>query len=246
MDKIVLLPLVLLTLASAAQQKQEITLPEMVLVQGSTFDMGSITGVKNERPVHPVVLKSFYIGVYEVTQSMWQQVMGYNPSYFKNCPNCPVEEATPGQVDEFIAKLNTLTGKYYRLPTEAEWEYAARGGNQSKGYHYCGSDSLFDVGWVRDNADKKTHEVGLKKPNELGLYDMSGNVWELCIDWWNPAYYKKRVRDNPVNLKKATFRVTRGGSWRSGEERCYTTARNRNVYDHHKQNCGFRLVMDAE
>ncbi|MBL7777761.1 MAG: formylglycine-generating enzyme family protein [Chitinophagales bacterium] len=237
--------LLLFSLVSIAQQKRAITLPEMVLVQGGTFDMGSHTGVKNERPVHPVTVKNFYMGVYEVTQSMWQQVMGYNPSYFKNCPNCPVEEATPKQVDEFIAKLNELTGKHYRLPTEAEWEYAARGGNQSKGYHYPGSDSLFEVGWVRDNADKKTHEVGLKKPNELGLYDMSGNVWELCIDWWNPAYYKKRVRDNPANLKKAIFRVTRGGSWRSGEERCYNTARNRNVYDHHKQNCGFRLVVEA-
>ena len=245
MTKSFLFFLMLSTALCFAQDKNADINPSMVFVEGGTFEMGSNTGVKNERPVHKVTLNSFYIGVYEVTQSLWQSVMGDNPSYFKSCNTCPVEEASPEQVDLFLTKLNALTGKRFRLPTEAEWEYAARGGSKSKGYRYCGSDSLFEVGWVRDNAGEKTHQVGLKKPNELGLYDMSGNVWELCIDWWNPAFYKNSPADNPVNLKKAGFRVTRGGSWRSGEERCYNTARNRNVYDHHKQNCGFRLVMDA-
>jgi formylglycine-generating enzyme required for sulfatase activity len=221
-----------------------LTEPDMVLVEGGTYAMGSNTGVKNERPVHNITLNTFYIAKYETTQQLWQQVMGTNPSYFKNCPSCPVEEITPGQVDEFIDKLNEITGKHYRLPTEAEWEYAAMGGNKTKGYRYSGSDSLFDVAWTRDNGDNKTHMVGLLKPNELGLYDMSGNVWELCADWWNPNYYKKTGSSNPVNTKPAVFRCARGGSWRSGEERCYNKARNRNVPDHHKQNCGFRLVLD--
>lgn len=206
--------------------------------------MGSTTGVKNERPVHKVRLKSFYISKYEVTQQLWQSVMGSNPSYFSTCSNCPVEEATPDEVDAFIGKLNSLSVKHYRLPTEAEWEYAAMGGKQSKGYRYPGSDNLTEVAWMKDNAEEKTHPVGLKKPNELGIYDMAGNVWELCSDWWEPAFYKRSAADNPGNDRKAIFRVVRGGSWRSGEERCYTTARNRNVYDHHKQNCGVRLVMD--
>ncbi len=217
---------------------------EMIFVEGGTFEMGSNTGERNEKPVHSVTVNSFYMGQYEVTQSLWQKVMGNNPSYFKNCEECPVEEATPKMIDEFLNKLNLLTGKKYRLPTEAEWEYAAMGGNKSKGYRYSGSDSLLQVAWVKENADNRTHKVGQLKPNELGIYDMSGNVWELCSDWWNPGYYKNSSTSNPLNDKKAIFRLTRGGSWRSGEERCYCKARNRNVYDHHKQNCGLRLVLD--
>ncbi len=217
----------------------------MIFVEGGSFGMGSNTGEQNEKPVHTVKLNSFYIGKYEVAQGLWQYVMRTNPSFFNDCDECPVEEATPEMVNEFLIELNKLTGKHYRLPTEAEWEYACMGGKKTKGYRYSGSDSLFAVGWVRDNAEEKTHIVGQKQPNELGIYDMSGNVWELCSDWWNPNYYKESKPENPCNNKNAIFRVVRGGSWRSGEERCYNKARNRNVYDHHKQNCGFRLVLDA-
>ena len=216
----------------------------MIKVEGGTFEMGSNKGVKNERPPHRVLVNGFYISKYEVTQREWQQVMGSNPSYFKGCDSCPVEEVSPEQVDMFLLKLNKLTGKNYRLPTEAEWEYASQGGNKTNGYRYSGSDSLEEVGWIAGNAGNKTHPVGQKKPNELGLYDMSGNVWELCSDWWDPTYYKRSVATNPRNDKKAIFRVVRGGSWRSEEYRCYSKARNRNVYDHHKQNGGLRLVLD--
>ncbi len=220
---------------------------DMVHVEGGTFTMGSNTGEKNERPAHAVTLSTFYIAKYEVTQSLWLAVMGSNPSHFTNCDQCPVEEVTTAEVDAFITKLNTLTGKHYRLPTEAEWEYAAMGGNKSKGYYFAGTDSLFAAGWTRDNADNKTHPVGEKLPNELGLYDMAGNVWELCADWWNPAYYKKSPAANPCNTTPAALRVTRGGSWRSGPERCYNKARNRNIYDHYnKENFGCRLAEDEE
>ncbi len=226
------------------QTSSAFTEPVMVFVEGGSFTCGSNSGEPNEQPVHTVTLPSFYIGKYEVTQGLWQSVLEANPSFFKSGNDYPLEEANPALVDSFIVKLNQLTGKHYRLPTEAEWEYAAMGGNKSKGYRYPGSDSLQDVAWFKDNAAEKTHPVGQKKPNELGVYDMAGNVWELCADWWNPNYYKHSPSANPLNSKKALFRVTRGGSWRSGEERCYNKARNRNIYDHHKQNCGLRLVLD--
>lgn len=237
--KIIFLPLLFCATLITAQQAPTF---KMVQVKGGTFTMGSNIGEKNERPEHTVQLADFSICAYEVTQQQWMLVMKTNPSGSTICDSCPVEEVTPEQVDTFIERLNALSGRRYRLPTEAEWEYAARGGNQSKGYYYPGGDSLFALGWTRDNAGGKTHPVGQKQPNELGLYDMAGNVWELCRDWWNPGYYKKTPAKAPCNSSKAIFRVTRGGSWRSGPERCYSTARNRNVPDHHKQNMGFRLA----
>jgi formylglycine-generating enzyme required for sulfatase activity len=142
--------------------------------------------------------------------------------------------------------LNALSGKKYRLPTEAEWEYAALGGKLSKDYLYPGGNNLQQVGWVVQNADKRTHPVGQKQPNELGIYDMPGNVWELCADYWGPGYYKHSPANNPCNTQPAMLRVTRGGSWRSAENRCYCKARNCNVYDHYrKENFGLRLVLDV-
>ncbi len=218
--------------------------PDMVFVAGGSFLMGNNRGEKNEMPEHAVKLSDFYIGKYEVTQSLWQSIMGNNPAASTQCDDCPVEEVSPAQVDDFISKLNKLTGKKYRLPTEAEWEYAARGGNKSAGYKYSGASNLADVGWFKDNADNKTHPVGQKKPNELGIYDMSGNVWELCADWFDKSFYKSSLTDNPVNNKTEKYRVVRGGSWRSPVERCFNTARNRNIADHHRQNGGFRLALN--
>jgi formylglycine-generating enzyme required for sulfatase activity len=216
----------------------------MIYIEGGTFQMGSDSGAKDERPRHAVTIKSFSIGQYEVTQSQWQLIMGNNPSGFRGCGNCPVEDVTWKDIQEFIKRLNKLTGRNYRLPTEAEWEYAASGGIKSKGYKFSGSNDPSEVGWIKSNADSKTHPVGQKKPNELGIYDMCGNVWELCSDWYDKYYYKKSPASGPQNKSMGLFRVSRGGSWRSGPERCYNTARNRNIKDHHIQNGGFRLAMD--
>jgi sulfatase modifying factor 1 len=218
--------------------------PSMITVEGGSFTMGSITGIANERPAHTVTLKSFYISKYEITQAIWQSVMESNPSHFKGCSDCPVEQVSWETIQEFISKLNQLSAKHYRLPTEAEWEYAATGGNKSKNYRYSGSNDPAEVAWYKVNAGKKTHPVGQKKPNELGIYDMTGNIWELCSDWYDSDYYKKSPATDPRNDNRSASRVSRGGSWRSMEPRLYNKARNRNVHDHHIANGGIRLVLD--
>lgn len=216
----------------------------MVPVKGGSFEMGSTTGKKDERPVHTVMLNDFMIGKYEVTQGLWQEVMGSLPKDCNDGPMYPVYNVNDESVTLFLQRLNKLTGKTYRLPTEAEWEYAARGGKQSRAYKYCGSDSLNEIAWYAPNAGKKTHPVGQKKPNELGLYDMSGNVWERCADWYQANFYKHSTDKNPLQQQKRMFRVVRGGSWRSEEQRCQARARNIDVYDHHISNGGLRLVLD--
>jgi len=138
--------------------------------------------------------------------------MGKNPSTFTG-DNLPVEQVSWNKTQDFIKKLNQKTGKNYRLPTEAEWEYAARGGNKSKGYKYAGSNNINDVAWYTSNSNSKTHEVGTKLPNELGIYDMSGNVWEWCSDWYGENYYGSSPSNNPKGPGTGDDRVLRGGSW---------------------------------
>ncbi len=247
MKRIILLLICVISISARAQQagpSPTLPLPDMVWVAGGSYAMGSDSDERYERPVHVVTVSDLYIAKYEVTQALWQAVMGTNPSAHKGCEQCPVEQITNQSTDEFIAKLNSLTGKKYRLPTEAEWEYAALGGSKTKGYRYPGSNDLSAVAWYKANAGDSTHPVGLLAPNELGLYDMAGNAWERCADWYDPAYYKKSPAQNPCNTTHAPFRLVRGGSWRSGPERCYCRARNRDVPDHHKGNGGLRLVLD--
>ncbi len=185
--------------------------PAMVFVKGGTFQMGSNDGESDQKPVHEVTLSDFSIGKYEVTQAEWVAVMGDNPSYFKGCDRCPVEQVSWEDVQLYLARLNKKTGKSYRLPTEAEWEYSARGGHESLGYIYSGSSKAKNVGWIKGYSDSKTYEVGLKDSNELGLYDMSGNVWEWCSDWY--GYYSSYNQANPKGPDRGTDRVMRGGSW---------------------------------
>ena len=199
----------------------------MVYVEGGTFMMGSNDKDADdcEKPVHEVRLDSYYISKYPVTQGQWLGIMGYNPSEFKGDLQRPVEEVSWGDCQEFIKRLNAKTGKKYRLPTEAEWEYAARGGKYSKGYKYAGSNDIEKVAWYWDNADGTTHTVGKKQANELGLYDMSGNVWEWCSDWYGKDYYGKSPLSNPQGPTNGKYRVLRGGSWINDAVLCRATYR---------------------
>lgn len=204
--------------------------------------MGSNNGDDDEKPVHSVTVSDFYIGKYEVTQAQWKAIMGDNPSYFKNCGgNCPVESVSWNDVQEFIKKLNAKTGKKYRLPTEAEWEYAARGGTKSKGYKYAGSNNIDEVAEYEGNNDTKTKPVGGKKPNELGLYDMSGNVWEWCNDWYGD--YSSSSQTNPKGPSSGSDRVFRGGSWFYDAGRCRVANRSYNSPNCSFNFLGFRLVL---
>jgi formylglycine-generating enzyme required for sulfatase activity len=215
--------------------------PEMVFVEGGTFQMGSSNGESDERPVHTVELSSFSIGKYEVTQAQWRALMGSNPSKFNGCDKCPVENVSWDDVQLFISKLNEITGKKFRLPTEAEWEYAARGGKKSIGYDYCGSNDLGAVGWYSVNSSNKTHPTGLKKPNELEIYDMSGNVWEWCSDWYGDYNAGKMI--NPKGLKLGQYRIIRGGGWGYDASNCRPAMRNGDFSNSESRYYGFRLVV---
>ena len=221
---------------------------EMVYVEGGTFTMGATSeqgsdAYDNEKPAHSVTLSGYYIGKYEVTQELWVAVMGNNPSYFKG-DDLPVENVSWNDVQEFLRKLNAMTGKRYRLPTEAEWEFAARGGNSSRGYKYSGSNSLGSVAWYYDNSGDSTHAVGTKSPNELGIYDMSGNVYEWCQDWYSDSYYGSSPRNNPRGPNSGSYRVSRGGSWDIGARGCRVSFR---VYYtpgyRYSKFLGFRLAL---
>lgn len=210
---------------------------EMVFVEGGTFDMGC-NEYDNGKFVHSVTVSDFYIGKTEVIQAQYQAVMGKNPSHFKG-DNLPVESVTWHDAVEFCKKLSQKEGVTYRLPTESEWEYAARGGNQSRGYTYSGSNDLKEVGWYYENSGNRTLDddnwdfdnlkkyncqtqpVGTKQPNELGIYDMSGNVWEWCNDWYDGNYYKNSPSNNPTGPSSGgSNRVLRGGSWYSHASFC--------------------------
>jgi formylglycine-generating enzyme required for sulfatase activity len=215
-----------------------------VFVQGGSFDMGCPTVQQGcadrDKPAHQVTLNSFYIGQYEVTQAQWRELMGSNPSRFSGCDQCPVENVSWDDVQTFLKRLNALSGQNYRLPTEAEWEFAARGGNRSNGYQYAGGHSLTEVGWYLENSGGKTHAVGGKSPNELGLYDMSGNVLEWCQDWF--GNYPSSAQTNPKGPATGTHRFRRGGSWVSESGYCRVSRRYYDLPDYRNFYLGFRLA----
>jgi formylglycine-generating enzyme required for sulfatase activity len=190
---------------------------EFVLAKGGCFQMGDTfeDGRSDQRPVHEACVNDFYLGKYEVTQGQWKTVMGNNPSHFKGCgDDCPVESVSWYDVQEFISRLKQRSGKRYRLPTEAEWEYAARNGGKREKWAGTSSErDLGDYAWYDKNSGDQTHPVGQKKSNGLGLYDMAGNVWEWCEDWYAGLYYERSPKDNPGGPGSGRLKVLRGGSW---------------------------------
>jgi formylglycine-generating enzyme required for sulfatase activity len=217
----------------------------MVAVQGGTFQMGATAeqgsdAYDGEKPAHQVTLSDYYIGQTEVTQALWQAVMGSNPSNWKG-NNLPVETVSWNDCQQFITKLNQLTGRKFRLPTEAEWEYAARGGNKSRGYKYAGSNDLGSVAWYVGNSGSKTHPVGQKQANELGIYDMACNVYEWCQDWYGS--YSSGAQTNPMGPSSASLRVNRGGCWFSIARCCRVSYRLNNNPDRRDNFLGLRLAL---
>ena len=241
---------------------------ELVLVKAGTFWMGSEDeeADNDEKPVHEVqISQDFYIGRYPVTQAQWKAVMnGHNPSYFTG-DNRPVEQVSwldiieggqrNGPEISFLSSLNNslelessgLKDWQFRLPTEAEWEYAARGGHKKDNYLYSGSDKLKEVGWFGENSHGETKNVDLKKPNALGLYDMSGNVWEWCRDWFDRDYYQqcyeKGIETDPVGPVSGPLRVCRGGSWFNDAQLCRVASRYDWLPEFRSDDVGFRLVL---
>ena len=218
---------------------------EMVRVEGGTFTMGATAeqasdAFSDELPTHKVTLSPFLIGKYEVSQTLWLAVMGENPSVNTGI-NLPVDNVTWNECQTFITKLNELTGKNFRLLTEAEWEYAARGGNKSKGYKYSGSNNLGDVAWYIDNSNNTSHAMGTKAPNELGIYDMTGNVMEWVSDW--KGSYPSGAQTNPTGPDSGTYRVNRGGSYGNVERLSRITNRNSIDPNMSSKTMGLRLCL---
>jgi len=222
---------------------------EMVFVEGGTFTMGCTEEqgddcYPNEKPAHSVTVSSFYIGKYELTWAQWNAIMGGNHGENSVDGSLPVDSMDEHEVQTFIMKLNAKTGKAYRMPTEAEWEFAARGGNKSNGYRYAGSDNIDDVAWHKGNGGGVTRPVGLKAPNELGIYDMTGNVWECVLDLH--SYYSASAKTNPAQTTKGKYHVCRGGSWREGASDNRISVRFLNSPPRRANNCGFRLVLSPD
>ena len=224
---------------------------KMKLVEAWTFQIGSTIGDSDEAPVHSVTIsKDYYMGETEVTQALWKAVTGYSQTSYGSSwsnttygigDNYPAYNISYEDVQSFITKLNSLTGENFRMPTEAEWEFAARGGNKSKGYTYSGSNTIGDVAWYADNSSSMTHAVKTKAANELGIYDMSGNVYEWCSDWYGS--YSSSAQTDPTGPTTGTYRVYRGGSWGNYATGCRCANRNYFTPSNQSYNVGFRLAL---
>lgn len=240
-----------------------LVIENMIFLKGGTFQMGSNDGGNDEKPVHSITVSDFFIGKYEITQKEWKEIMGNNPSNFKG-DNLPVEKVSWYDAVEFCNKKSDregLTRCYtgssivikcnfnangYRLPTEAEWEYACRGGSRTALYEYSGSNNIGDVAWYDSNSGNKTHPVSKKKANELGIYDMSGNVWEWCNDWYNKKYYKNSPWNNPKGPNSGSRRVKRGGSVRLHSSSCFVAVRSSYFPSYTYGVIGFRIVRSVD
>ena len=221
-------------------QKLKRTAFDMVKVTGGTFQMGDEEW-KRTQPIRAVTVPTFYMAKHPVTQKLWKEVMGTSPSHFKG-ENLPLENVSWEDAQEFLKKLNQMTGKTYHLPSEAQWKYAARGGNKSKNYKYSGSNNLDEVAWYDDNSKNKTHDVGTKAPNELGIYDMSGNVWEWCQDTWHDDYKNAPKDGTAWESGDDSLRVLRGGSWDDYGSGCRVAYRFNNFPTFRSFNYGFRIA----
>ena len=215
-------------------------------VAGGTFTMGATSEQQNpyaDEWKHKVTLSDYYIGETEVTQELWAAVMGDNPSRFTGNMQRPVEQVSWEDCQTFIQKLSRLTSANFRLPTEAEWEFAARGGRNSRGYQYSGNSNIDDVAWYDGNSSDTTHPVKTKSPNELGIYDMSGNVNEWCQDWYSRSYYSSSPQNNPTGPSSGILRVIRGGSWYNYARGCWSANRGDYAPGGRSSNLGLRLVL---
>lgn len=219
---------------------------EFIQVPGGSFNMGANDCGERAKPIHEVQLDSFHIGKYPVTQKQWVAVMGNNPSKFQSGENLPVEQVSWNDAQQFITRLNQLTGKQYRLPTEAEWEYGARSGGKNDKWSGTSSErELEEYAWFDKNSSGGTRTVGLKKPNGLGIYDMSGNVWEWCSDWYDEGYYRHSAISNPPGASSGSSRVLRGGSWDYRADFARAAYRVRLDPDLRSNSRGFRLVVSS-
>lgn len=229
---------------------------KMVFVKGGDLELGCVeerddSCKAKEVPAHNVTLTDFYIGETEVTQAQWMAVMGRdnNPSYWKG-NTLPVERVSWMECHRFIVRLNKYLaselpeGYHFALPSEAQWEYAARGGLKSAGVRYAGSNDLKQIAWFYDNSSQRTHDVRIKTANELGIFDMSGNVWEWCEDWYDENFYAENTDwNNPMNNQETSYRVQRGGSWNYAASYSRCATRDRGSIHTRYEDCGFRVAL---
>ena len=250
-EKPVYYPLIALITAAVKKRRlradQEFTVNgvsfTMVYVKAGSFYMGSDEN-SDEKPIHQVTLtQDYYIGRYPVTQELWRAVMGTDALCHFKGDKLPVEMVSWEECQVFVRRLSLLTGRDFRLPTEAQWEFATRGGVKSQGYRYAGSNNLDEVAWYTDNSGGCTHEVGIKQPNELGIYDMSGNVWEWCQDWHSSSYPTASPVTDPKGSSSGSSRVCRGGGWGHNAVNCRAARRNYNTPSCRYYNVGFRLAL---
>ncbi|MDH3981926.1 MAG: formylglycine-generating enzyme family protein [Kiritimatiellaceae bacterium] len=218
---------------------------KFIWIEGGCFDMGSTNGTVDEVPVHEICIDGYWLGETEVTQTQWQKIMNFNPSLFVE-PQRPVTNISWNSAQGYLKNLNDLTHRAYRMPSEAEWEFAARGGVFSEGYVYSGSNLINEVAWLRNNSDKETAPVMQKKPNELGLYDMSGNVSEWCNDWYRSGYYDRTLKLNPKGPDTGRYRSIRGGNWVCQEEGCRVSARGTGAPGGNGSHIGLRVALSGD